>query len=66
MACRIFWTTPPGFNPTTSSLIVISRCETRNFEGGPIVDDLCPIGRIEKATKDAIAHIKAMVDDQGF
>ena len=44
-----------------AATVAVSRCETHNWDFGraPVTNGLCPLGRIEEATEEAIAKIKA-------
>lgn len=59
--CRIIAYCVPEGPPyyASGAAVAVSRCETHNwdFGRGP-TQALCPIGRIEKATEEAIARIK--------
>ena len=41
--------------------VAATRCETHNYDFGTTIasTSMCPIGRIEQATEEAIAKIKA-------
>lgn len=63
MRCKIVsYSVPDNPQLSTSNYHVESRCETHFWHGGPIINDLCPIGRIEDATNKAIERIIGMND----
>lgn len=53
---------PEDWRVANSPTVAVSQCQTHDWAFGraPVHESgLCPLGRIEQATEDAIARIKA-------